>query len=169
MKNALNTFPKSRRIAKATRLVVALLASGGMVVGQAGADKTAGKVGRVVKTEAQWKKILTARQFEVLRQKGTEAPFSGEHASKKTGVYHCAGCNLSLFSSATKFDSGTGWPSFWKPIAGHVVEKTDADGERIEVLCARCDGHLGHVFDDGPKPTGLRYCMNSVSLKFAKK
>jgi len=132
-------------------------------------DRARKNVGRVVKTETEWKKILTAKQFEVLRLKGTEAPFSGEHASKKNGVYRCAGCNLPLFSSTTKFDSGTGWPSFWKPIAGHIKTHTDADGSRIEVLCARCDGHLGHVFDDGPKPTGLRYCMNAVSLKFAKK
>jgi peptide-methionine (R)-S-oxide reductase len=125
-------------------------------------------VGRVVKSEAQWKKILTPMQFDVLRKKGTEAPFSGDSKpKKKPGTFACAGCGLSLFSSRKMFDSGTGWPSFWQPIAGHVREHTDEDGERVEVLCARCDGHLGHVFNDGPKPTGLRYCMNAVAMKFA--
>lgn len=128
------------------------------------------KVGRVTKSEAEWKKILTPMQFEVLRKEGTERAFSGDyHPTKEVGAFRCAGCGLDLFQSNTMFDSGTGWPSFWKPIAGHVIEKTDADGSRTEVLCARCDGHLGHVFDDGPKPTGLRYCMNSVAMKFAKK
>lgn len=127
-------------------------------------------VGRVVKSEAQWKKILTPMQFNVLRKEGTEAPGSGDHHPVKTsGFFHCAGCNLALFASNKMFDSGTGWPSFWQPIAGRVIETTDADGERVEVSCARCDGHLGHVFKDGPKPTGLRYCMNSVAMKFAKK
>jgi peptide-methionine (R)-S-oxide reductase len=132
-------------------------------------EKPAAKgVGRVVKTEAQWKAILTPEQFYVLRKEGTERAFSGDyHPQKVAGVFRCAGCGLDLFRSNTQFDSGTGWPSFWQPIAGHVEEKTDADGERVEVLCARCGGHLGHVFDDGPKPTGMRYCMNAVAMKFA--
>lgn len=131
-------------------------------------EKPAAKgVGRVVKTEAQWKKILTPAQFSVLRQEGTEAPFSGDfHPKKQAGTWNCAACNLELFRSNTQFDSGTGWPSFWQPISGHVTQSTDADGERAEIKCARCGGHLGHVFDDGPKPTGLRYCMNSVAMKF---
>jgi peptide-methionine (R)-S-oxide reductase len=140
------------------------------LVNQEAGAKSAPKkdVGRVVKTEEEWKKLLTPQQFYVLRQKGTERAFSGDYASKKAGTYHCAGCGLALFSSSTKFDSGTGWPSFWQPIDGHVKSETDADGSRVEVLCARCDGHLGHVFEDGPKPTGLRYCINSVSLSFTK-
>lgn len=136
------------------------------------ASKPAAKsvtVTKLVKTEAEWKKLLTPTQFNVLRQKGTEAAFSGDyHPKKEIGVYRCAACNLDLYRSETQFDSGTGWPSFWKPIAGHVVESTDADGERSEITCARCGSHLGHVFTDGPKPTGLRYCMNAVALKFKK-
>ncbi len=125
------------------------------------------KIVKVIKTEAQWKKLLTPAQFEVLRQEGTQRAFTGDyHPHKEGGVYNCAACGLSLYRSETQFDSGTGWPSFWKPIAGHVKETTDADGSRTEVECARCDGHLGHVFTDGPKPTGLRYCMNAVAMKF---
>lgn len=129
--------------------------------------KKSAPIKKVVRTEAEWKKILSPEAYRVLREKGTQAPYQGDyHPRKEIGIYRCAGCNLDLYDSRTKFDSGTGWPSFWKPIAGHVIEKTDADGERVEVLCARCDGHLGHVFDDGPKPTGLRYCMNDVALRF---
>ncbi len=129
---------------------------------------------KVVKTEAEWKKQLTPQQFNILREEGTEAPFVSNkyHNFKGHGVYGCAGCGLELFSSDAKFDSGTGWPSFWQPIAAnHVEEKVDAGafGDRTEIVCARCDGHLGHVFEDGPKPTGLRYCMNSVALNFVKK
>lgn len=136
-----------------------------------GAKATTSKDGsRVVKTEAEWKKILTPIQFEVMRKKGTEQAYTGAYwDNHKPGIYRCAACGEVLFSSTTKFDSGTGWPSFWKPIAPNRV-KDVADNslgmERVEVQCARCDAHLGHVFDDGPKPTGLRYCMNSVSLKF---
>ena len=127
---------------------------------------------KVVKSEEEWKKLLTPAAYHVLREEGTERPYSGEYDKhKKTGDYHCAACNLKLFSSKTKFESGTGWPSFYQPInKKNVVEKSDRShgSERIEVECARCGSHLGHVFDDGPKPTGLRYCMNSVSLKFEK-
>jgi len=125
------------------------------------------KVTKIVKSEAEWKKILSAEAFYVLREKGTQRPFQGDyHPHKESGIFRCSACNLDLYHSKTQFDSGTGWPSFWQPIAGHVEETTDADGERVEVTCARCGGHLGHVFDDGPKPTGLRYCMNAIALKF---
>ena len=127
------------------------------------------EVGSVVKTEAEWQKVLTPEQYRVLRKKGTEIAFTGKYWNNHAkGTYRCAACGLDLFSSDTKFESGTGWPSFWEPIAeSHVRKATDASlgMQRDEVQCARCGGHLGHVFDDGPKPTGLRYCMNSVSLE----
>ena len=119
-------------------------------------------------TEAEWKKSLTPEKYYVLRKKGTETPFSGEFWNEKTaGIYLCAGCGQKLFDSSTKFDSGSGWPSFYEPIDKANVEEVSDVGHgmrRTEVACSRCGGHLGHVFEDGPDPTGLRYCINSVSL-----
>jgi peptide-methionine (R)-S-oxide reductase len=127
------------------------------------------KTYEVTRTEAEWRKLLTDDQYHVLRRAGTERPFSSPlDREKRAGVFQCAGCALPLFSSRTKFDSRTGWPSFWQPMEKAVVEDEDITlgMRRVEVLCRRCGGHLGHVFDDGPKPTGLRYCMNGVALKF---
>ncbi len=127
---------------------------------------------KVIRTEEEWKKILTSEQYYVLRQKGTERAFTGKYDKHfEKGVYKCAACDNVLFESDTKFDSGCGWPSFFTPLAGDrvVYEEDKSYGMvRTEVMCAKCGGHLGHVFDDGPEPTGLRYCMNSVSLKFEK-
>jgi len=126
----------------------------------------------IQKTEEEWKKTLTPEAYQVLRKKGTEAPFSGTYVhERKRGVYACAGCGNALFLSDTKFDSGTGWPSFHEALTGSVTYKDDTTNgmKRTEILCARCGGHLGHLFDDGPMPTGKRYCMNSVCLELKER
>jgi len=126
-------------------------------------------VADIEKTDEEWRAELTPEQYAVCRCGGTEAPFTGKYWDTKTpGTYHCAGCDAPLFSSDTKYESGSGWPSFWDAIApGAVAEKTDTSHGmvRTEILCAKCDSHLGHVFPDGPQPTGLRYCTNSASLR----
>ena len=137
-----------------------------------GAKKSALPFQKIVKTDEEWKRHLTPEQYRVARQKGTEAPYSSPlNKTYAKGVYQCVCCLLPLFSSKAKYNSETGWPSFWTPIAKQNVREepdTSAGETRTEVVCNRCDSHLGHVFDDGPEPTGLRYCMNGVALKFVR-
>lgn len=168
-----------REFLKSGAILGSLLAVGGFSLTSACNAQTA-VVGRtddlpfkkVIKTNTEWKKILTPEQYRVTRQAGTEKPYTSPlNDIKKEGVFACVCCNLPLFSSATKFESNTGWPSFYAPIKQiNVAEKVDKSlgTTRTEVLCNRCDAHLGHVFDDGPEPTGLRYCTNGVALKFIK-
>jgi peptide-methionine (R)-S-oxide reductase len=151
------------------RLLLMGAAFGGLTVRLGAGKSIAGETFAVTHTEEEWRKLLTPDQFVILRQEGTEAPFTSTllHEQRK-GNFACAGCDQKLFSSATKFDSGTGWPSFWAPL-DHAVGTTNDTTfgmARTAVHCGRCGGHLGHVFDDGPKPTGLRYCMNGLVMTF---
>lgn len=142
-------------------------------LGSDGKLKGPERVEKVIKTESEWKRLLTAEQFRITRRQGTESPFCGRFFDNKApGLYRCVCCGLPLFESDAKFDSGTGWPSFFKPVAPeNILSREDRSHGmvRTEVLCARCDAHLGHVFDDGPPPTGLRYCLNSESLSFVSR
>jgi peptide-methionine (R)-S-oxide reductase len=157
---------------RAFSLTSAATAVGALFARSAAAGDSPKGAFRVTKTDDEWKKILTKEQFYVLRQHGTERAFTSPlDKNYKAGDYRCAGCDTLLFTSDTKFDSGTGWPSFFKPVEGAVGTKTDRSlfMVRTEVHCANCGGHLGHVFPDGPQPTGQRYCMNGVALKFVSK
>jgi methionine-R-sulfoxide reductase len=160
-------------------LIVGALSVGAVAVSQSSRDMSAKTPDRgeefpadqkVEKTEEEWREILTPQEFQVLREAGTERAFTGDLLeNKEKGVYTCAACGLPLFASDTKYESRTGWPSFWEPIEPtHILDRADRalGAVRTEVLCARCESHLGHVFPDGPEPTGLRYCINSVSLDF---
>ncbi|MFC5476351.1 peptide-methionine (R)-S-oxide reductase MsrB [Paraherbaspirillum soli] len=146
-----------------------LLAAGLLPLWRFHRSAAAAEVFEVTKPDAEWRKLLTDTQYAILRQEGTERPFTSPlNHEKRPGLFSCAACDLPLFSSKTKYDSGTGWPSFWQPLPNAIGTRKDSTFgmTRTEVHCRRCGGHLGHVFDDGPKPTGLRYCMNGAAMKF---
>ncbi len=152
-----------------TRRAMLALSFGALAVMVGAKRMTAAESFEVTKTDAEWRKILTKAQYWVLREEGTERAFSSPlDKEQRAGTYHCAGCDLPLYSSKAKYDSGTGWPSFWEPLPDAVGTKPDWGilGKRTEVHCRRCGGHLGHVFNDGPKPTGKRYCMNGLAMVF---
>ena len=154
-------------------MIVSLILAAQIVTSKGIATTSPKRPDKVVLTDAEWKKKLTKEQYEILRAKGTEPAFCGVNLDQKgQGTYYCVGCGLALFEANTKFESGTGWPSFYRPINTTNIwffADRSFGMERTEVLCSRCDGHLGHAFDDGPKPTGLRFCMNGKVLKFVKK
>src|ERR1700733_13610363 len=167
--------PPSRSVLTRRRVLlgaglVALAGAGALsAFNAAGAPSAPLKTFEVNHSDAEWRQLLTPQQYDVLRTASTETPYSSPlNDEHRPGIFGCAGCGLDLFSSTTKFDSGTGWPSFWKAMDNAVLERQDntLGMTRTEVLCRRCGGHLGHVFDDGPQPTGLRYCMNGVALGF---
>ena len=158
-----------RRLLHAGRTLAVLGAFGALSYRPRRAAAATETTFEVTHTEDEWKKLLTPNQFQVLRKEATERPFSSPlNDEHRKGLFHCAGCDLDLFASETKFDSGTGWPSFWQPLENAVGTTSDRTFGmlRTAVHCRRCGGHLGHVFDDGPKPTGLRYCMNGLAMKF---
>jgi peptide-methionine (R)-S-oxide reductase len=171
--NASQSLMMARRSAMITRRRVLLLGVGGVAAACRGRmlerDVRAAEKFEVTHTDAEWRALLTPAQYAVLRKAGTERPFSSplDH-EKRQGTFSCAGCGLDLFSSANKFDSGTGWPSFWAPLKNAVGTSTDMSLGMVRdaVHCRRCGGHLGHLFDDGPRPSGLRYCMNGVAMTF---
>jgi peptide-methionine (R)-S-oxide reductase len=162
-------MPIARRRFLQTAAASAVLAALGLYAFRGRRSTAAEAVFEVTHTEEEWRKLLTPNQFQVLRKEATERPFTSPlNAEHRKGVFRCAGCDLELFSSDTKFESGTGWPSFWQPLDNAVGTTSDRSVGmvRTAVHCRRCGGHLGHVFDDGPKPTGLRYCMNGLAMKF---